>query len=261
MKFEVVKSLFSDGNPYIDIKEGITENDVRFIKNTSDDDYDKFKNGYGNSIYLTYTCIPNQELIESLKDFSLYDRGKLQPLLKFVFWNKDYFENGKMVNSMNLSKDFKKDVRFTGLRSDAKKQEKFIKTYKDFTEGFDESSVKSEMLDEINSHFNRIVKEFNKKYIEETKSFYSVTPYQDYWDEILKKDNDYNQLSDDVDEIEDKIKKLRTELKNKKKDLKKITNDIVKNELLDHNVQEDVKKEIIEDLKNVEVKSDRFFGF
>ena len=117
------------------------------------------------------------------------------------------------------------------------------------------------MLDELNSKFNRVVEEFNKKYIEETKSFYSVTPYQDYWDDILKKDNDYNQLIDDVDEIEDKIKKLRTELKNKKKDLKKITNDIVKNELLDHNVQEDVKKEIIEDLKNVEVKSDRLFGF
>jgi len=253
MKLNVTESIFTNGNPYIEIVEGITKDDITYEVSKTKYDPQKAINSnseWDRDLRVSIWIKPTDELKELLGEYMYDDGPHKQPL-----W-KSPFHMGNEVTGYKYGKDFYSTVKFRGMKTEKSKIDKYNEVYNDSIENFNiEENLKS-VLVIINRLLQRSVDGFNKRgYERDVPGFYeNVSTYVDQWNPILEKNKELTKLNEDIEDIEGKLKSLKEELRTKKSKKGEIINATVLKELKGHDIQKDIKSELIDKLSDPNCK-------
>lgn len=257
MRLKKTKSLFSDGDPFIKIKEPFTVNDFDFkifkpkTKITDDGD---LKFSLGKSFGGSVAILLKPEVVDYIKEFGL-DPSQM-------FQVNDFFSRGKERLSLYKS-IYSDDVKFTGIRNKERKKRRYIKRFNSFKEDFDNKvdGIISGLIDDANESLEYRVKENNKDYISGHMDIFTTPKYEHAWEKEFKKDPEITKLEEESNKIKNEIKKLESKLKSVEKKESKSKSEIMKTKVKEFDLPKELKEDILKKLNSGESwKEKKSFG-
>lgn len=243
MKINVIQSTFGDNSkPYLELLEPFVRDDFDInIEKSSDDPSSMVgQKFYDNFHRANVILIPKKNIEEILTKYGIF--GSIFDDIKLGYGND-------IKKVKGLSKGLSKQVKFTGIKTDAKKVLRFTETYDEFIDDVNSQldDIINRILSGVNSggySLSKMLNRFNEDYDRDISFFFKGYNNEVYWEKQFSKHEEYNKLLESSELLQvqlDKLYSSMNEINNNIQDFK------IKNgkRLLDQiEIQGDVKKRI-----------------
>lgn len=258
MKLEKVKSLFSNGEPYIKIEEPFRIEDFDIVVNEPKDrsESEELNFDLGRSFGGSVAILLKSEVVE-------YIKGVEESLLN-IFQYNDYFSKEEGDRFGQYKSVYSKDIKFTGLRGKERKRERYIKRFNDFSKKFNDNSdnLINELISDVNERLKNRVSNLNDEYKNSHKELFTSTKYEHVWEDEFKSNERYDDIEKRQSEIEKQINELKSKMNSLKEEERELKVEISKEKVDKYKLPQDVKQEILDKLNSGEAwKEQSRMGF
>jgi hypothetical protein len=241
MKIEKIESLFENGNKFLNVVEGITENDVVVKTYVSPNNCEKAvdsKYVLDRSNQLTVYVTLKSETVDILKSAN-------PDLIKICKYTNDC-PGGENTYHVSQSKRF--EFKFTGIRTRKNKMEKYERVYQEFLDSIPEltTNMISQLMTDLNANLLNSVDVINRDYTTNHVSLFTSNTYEEAWTEefsnnveFVKAQEEKEELQKQIDELKAKVSLVNEEITSVKC---KITKDFLDKEELPAQVVEKINQ-------------------